>query len=149
MGPCFFCFICLCNFSFSFNFHQSYGDVWTLSARIRNQDRSYPHNRSAPQSVFSHGPGPVDIGCQNDIESTSMRRHHVASTLIRRHFGTECSQGSRRIDVDTTSFWHQIPTWGSHLSTTLNLRLKFHAKKIYSYLNLHHPRDPETTFVKL
>ena len=24
--------------------------------------------------------------CQNDVISTSMRRHHVASTLIRRHF---------------------------------------------------------------
>ena len=28
---------------------------------------------------------PVGIWCQSDV-STSMRRHHVASTLIRRHF---------------------------------------------------------------
>ena len=29
---------------------------------------------------------PVGIWCQSDVVSTSMRRHHVASTLIRRHF---------------------------------------------------------------
>ena len=45
---------------------------------------------------------PVGIWCQNDVVSTSMRRDDVASTLIRRQ--------SRRIDVDTTSFWHQMPT---------------------------------------
>ena len=28
----------------------------------------------------------MGIWCQNDVVSTSMRRHHVASTLIRRHF---------------------------------------------------------------
>ena len=33
---------------------------------------------------------PAGIWCQNDVVSTSMRRHHVASTLIRRHFGTKC-----------------------------------------------------------
>ena len=32
---------------------------------------------------------PVGIWCQNDVVSTSMRRNHVASTLIRRHF-TSC-----------------------------------------------------------
>ena len=31
-------------------------------------------------------PGPVGICCQNDVVSTSMRRHQVTSTLIRRHF---------------------------------------------------------------
>ena len=29
---------------------------------------------------------PVGIWCQNDVTLTSMRRHHVASMLIRRHF---------------------------------------------------------------
>ena len=36
---------------------------------------------------------PVDIWCQNDVVSTSMRRHHVASTLIRRHFLVMCPLG--------------------------------------------------------
>ena len=36
---------------------------------------------------------PAGIWCQNDVVSTSMRRHHVASTLIRRHFGTKCPLG--------------------------------------------------------
>ena len=36
---------------------------------------------------------PVGIWCQNDVVSTSMRRDHVASTLIRRHFNTKCPLG--------------------------------------------------------
>ena len=36
---------------------------------------------------------PVGIWCQNDVVSTSMRRHHVASTLIRRHFHVMCLLG--------------------------------------------------------
>ena len=56
-----------------------------------------------------------------------MRRDYVASTLIRRHFGTKCPLGQwafgakmtsyqRRCDVitshrvNTTSFWHQTAT---------------------------------------
>ena len=37
---------------------------------------------------------PAGIWCQNDVVSTSMRRNHVASTLIRRHFRTKCPLGS-------------------------------------------------------
>ena len=37
---------------------------------------------------------PVGIWCQNDVVLTSMQRHHVASTSIRRHFGTKCPLGS-------------------------------------------------------
>ena len=37
---------------------------------------------------------PAGIWCQNDVELTSMRRDDVASTLIRRHFGTKCPLGS-------------------------------------------------------
>ena len=37
---------------------------------------------------------PVGILCQNDVVSTSMRRDHVASTLIRRHFHTKCPLGT-------------------------------------------------------
>ena len=36
---------------------------------------------------------PVGIWCQNDVVSMSMRRDHVASTLIRRHFHTKCTLG--------------------------------------------------------
>ena len=36
---------------------------------------------------------PVGSWCQNDVVSTSMRRDHVASTLIRRHFHTKCPLG--------------------------------------------------------
>ena len=37
---------------------------------------------------------PVGIWCQNDVISTSMRRNHVASTLIRRHLYVMCPLGS-------------------------------------------------------
>ena len=36
---------------------------------------------------------PAGIWCENDVGSTSMRRDDVASTLIRRHFGTKCPLG--------------------------------------------------------
>ena len=35
------------------------------------------------------------IWCQNDVVSTSMRRNHVVSTLVRRHFGTKMPAGIR------------------------------------------------------
>ena len=40
---------------------------------------------------------PVGIWCQNDVVSTSMRRDHVASTLIPRHFHTKCPLGRSHI----------------------------------------------------
>ena len=45
--------------------------------------------------VFSHGVYvcPMGIWCQNDVVLTSMRRHHVASTSIRRQSGTKCPLG--------------------------------------------------------
>ena len=36
---------------------------------------------------------PVDIWCQNNVVSTSLRRNNVASTLIRRHFYVMCPLG--------------------------------------------------------
>ena len=42
---------------------------------------------------------PVGIWCQNDVVSTSMRRDHVASTLIRRHFHTICPLGSSPVQL--------------------------------------------------
>ena len=35
----------------------------------------------------------VSIWCQNDVVSTWMRRDHVASTLMRRHFYVMCPAG--------------------------------------------------------
>ena len=46
------------------------------------------HPRNLTNTIY-----PAGIWCQNDVGSTSMRRHHVASTLIRRHFGTKCPLG--------------------------------------------------------
>ena len=37
---------------------------------------------------------PARIWCQNDVVSTLMRRHHVESTLIRRHLYAMCSLDS-------------------------------------------------------
>ena len=42
------------------------------------------------------------IWCENDVGSTSMRRHHVASTLIRRHFDTKCPLGGLDIGSATS-----------------------------------------------
>ena len=39
------------------------------------------------------GSFPAGTQHQNDVVSTSMRRDHVASTLIRRHFNVVCLQG--------------------------------------------------------
>ena len=36
---------------------------------------------------------PVHIWCQNDVVLTSMRRTHVASTLLRRRFYIMCPPG--------------------------------------------------------
>ena len=36
---------------------------------------------------------PAGIWCQDDVVSTLMRRNHVASALIRRHFRTKCPLG--------------------------------------------------------
>ena len=38
----------------------------------------------------------MGIWCQNDVVLTSMRRDDVASTSIRRHFGTKCLLGNFR-----------------------------------------------------
>ena len=42
---------------------------------------------------------PVGIWCQNDVVSTSMRRNHVASTIIRRHFYAMCPLGECHPDA--------------------------------------------------
>ena len=50
----------------------------------------YAHGKLVKMHAHNH---PVGIWCQNDVVSTSMRRNHVASTLIRRHFCTKCPLG--------------------------------------------------------
>ena len=42
---------------------------------------------------------PVGIWCQNDVVSTSMRRDHVASMLIRRHFYVMCLLGLAQLST--------------------------------------------------
>ena len=44
---------------------------------------------------------PAGIWCKNDVVSTSMRRDYVASTLIRRHFGTKCLLGLHHMHCKT------------------------------------------------
>ena len=46
---------------------------------------------------FARWGRPSGLWCQNDVVLTSMRRNHVASTLIRRHFHTKCPMGSFRL----------------------------------------------------
>ena len=43
----------------------------------------------------------MGIWCKNDVVSTSMRRNHVASTFIRRHF-TSCARWDY---VDSRTLW--------------------------------------------
>ena len=54
-------------------------------------------------------PYPVGFSCQNDVVWMSMRRNHVASTLIRRHFYAMCplSTCHTRRGVMTLQDWAQ------------------------------------------
>ena len=59
-------------------------------------------NRKFKKIVSLRGNGtecinPAGTQHQNDVVSTSMRRDHVASTLIRRHFNVVCPLGSSRV----------------------------------------------------
>ena len=45
--------------------------------------------------VLKGGISPAGTCRKNDVVLTSMRRHHVASMLIRHHFGTKCPLGGR------------------------------------------------------
>ena len=53
---------------------------------------------------------PAGIWCQDDVVSTLMRRNHVASTLIRRHFRTKCPLGGHffRFSPDKLSHANQF-----------------------------------------
>ena len=58
------------------------------------------HSRQNTDSANTrHLYNPAGICCQNDVVSTSMRRNHVASTLIRRHFRTKCPLGTSTLRV--------------------------------------------------
>ena len=71
---------------------------------------------------------PAGIWCQNDVVLTSMRRH-VASTLIRRHFGTKCPLGYPHANTlafsgnDNFSNAHNIFLLFCSLSLSLSLSL--------------------------
>ena len=58
---------------------------------------------------------PAGIGCHNDVVSMSMRRHHAASTLIRRHF-TSCARWVLRLQ------WVRVGVvWTFLISSILSL----------------------------
>ena len=59
---------------------------WDSVVKPLNDLRSFD-NTPVPNAI------PADIWCENDVVLTSMRRDHVASTLIQRHFGTKCPLG--------------------------------------------------------
>ena len=69
---------------------QSYDNTSTFSSKTAE----LKIDKRAFASCDSLWYNPVGIWCENDVGSTSMRRHHVASTLIRRHFCTKCPLGS-------------------------------------------------------
>ena len=59
-------------------------------------------------------PGPVGIWSLNDVVSTSMRRHRVTWTLIRRHFHVMCPLGlfMRNIgELDGHKLLSESPPW--------------------------------------
>ena len=49
--------------------------------------------RDFPIKAATDSYNPVGIRCQKDVVSTWMRRHHVASILIRCHFYVMCPLG--------------------------------------------------------
>ena len=55
---------------------------------------------------------PVGTQHQNDVVSKSMRRDHVASTLIRHHFNVVCPLGSTRVKILQTLDMHGFPGRG-------------------------------------
>ena len=71
----------------------------TVRENIQSNRVCHECFRGMSQRIF-----PAGIWCQNDVVSTSMRRNHVASTLIRRHFRTKCPLGSIRIFLSMNIF---------------------------------------------
>ena len=69
------------------------------------------------------GTSPAGIWCQNDVVSTSMRRHHVASTLTRRHF-TSCAH------------WDQVSNYVIFGSGTSLSYCKLHCPTVLAMNNL-------------
>ena len=80
---------------------------------------------------------PADIWCENNVVSTSMRRDHVASTLIQRHFGTKCPLGS---------FLQRYLEMARHdLDYVMDMRINIRGKQLF--VKDTDPRD--TTFLYL
>ena len=73
--------------------------------RKRTNALSSGHLARYPETEHLWRRNPVDIWCQNDVISTSTRRYHVASTLIRRHF-TSCARWENSLLVlSATGHW--------------------------------------------
>ena len=65
--------------------------LYILISRLISHDKTgYNRNyNTIMRNLINQCDFPVGIWCQNDVASTSMRRHHIAPTLIRRYF-TSC-----------------------------------------------------------
>ena len=94
----------------------------------------------------------VGIWCQNDAVSTSVRRHHVSSTLKRRHF-TSCAQWvtSYVISVNfrkSDNFCEFLFAIDIEIlpkrGLLLKVRIRFLLKKIFSseFTSNHTPMSP-------
>ena len=64
-----------------------------------------PQNTPKTHKYIYKNEIPVGSWCQNDVVLTSMRRNHVASTLIRRHFRTKCPLGCYCYSIYYDYFW--------------------------------------------
>ena len=85
-----------CDFTPFLTVFQSYqDDVWMIMKGCVQWNSVYGwEDFTSSEDRTRSARSPVGIWCQNDVVSTSMRRDHVASTLIRRHFHTKCPLGS-------------------------------------------------------
>ena len=68
--------------------------LWCTNALARYGLCLFPMNSFTVDTPFAYGANPAGIWCENDVVLPSMRRDYLASTLIRRHFGTKCPLGN-------------------------------------------------------
>ena len=111
-----------CQFSFSWRNDWFFFFKWIYysSDKIYRKNLTKPNNEkigisTCKDNAFSDLPNPLGICCQNDVVSTSMRRHHVTSTLIRRHF-TSCARWESLREV-----WSGVPVRTNNLGPSMKL----------------------------
>ena len=63
----------------------------------------------AKRNNFCREEVPAGTQHQNDVVSTSMRRDHVASTLIRRHINVVCPLGVASLVAETFQYAVILP----------------------------------------